>query len=314
MKHASNPDLGYDGSEWDMKIRDKNNPNFWKYGVANLVFLDSLKGKTKIIDIGCGTGGSSIFLADREQRDYIVGIDPIKSMIKVAKQRAIERGLNQKIDFVVCDGRLLPFKKSCFDALVSRGDAFVFLVPQKMALLEFKRVLKSGAVLAIEIDNQRWDPGKPIFFGFEKMRDGAIAYSVEHFDAKRNHTKVFYVLSPDSLLMKQISKKREFAKSKRLQQYVTPSELKKETIEIRYGGLTHWPTAHGLRMLFRKGGFENIEILGDGLLMGLLLDGDQRIMKILRKYPDILFSIEQKLIPYVDPRKAHTIILKATIP
>lgn len=312
MKLEANSYLGYNGPEWDRKIKDKNNPNFWKYGVANLVFLDSLKASKKILDVGCGTGELSIFLAEQESRHYIIGVDPVKGMIKVAKRHRDQRECDG-IHFIICDGRFLPFKHSCFDALVSRGDAFVFLVPQKVALSEFKKVLKSGGVVVIEIDNVRWTPGEKISCNFEKMLDGAIAYSVEHFNVTRNHTKVFYILNPHSTLVKQISENSEFTRVGRLQLSIPLDEIKKETVEIRHGPLTHWPTVDGLKMMFKKAGFKNIEILGDGLLMGLLLDGDQKTTKIMKMHPKLFFEIERKLIRAIDPRKAYTIILKATV-
>jgi SAM-dependent methyltransferase len=142
MKHRAS--LGYYGPEWNKKIQNKDNPHFWKYGVANLIFLDLIKNRKRILDIGCGTGGSTLFLAECAQIDYVIGIDPVKSMIQVAKRHAFERNLNSKTDFLICDGRYLPFKQSRFDALVSRGDAFVFLIPQEMPFLSSKEYWKKS--------------------------------------------------------------------------------------------------------------------------------------------------------------------------
>ncbi|MDH5634774.1 MAG: class I SAM-dependent methyltransferase [Candidatus Bathyarchaeota archaeon] len=314
MKSKANFYLGYCGPEWDKKIQDKDNPNFWKYGVANLVFADLMKGRKSILDVGCGTGGLTLFLAEHGEFDYIVGMDPVKSMVEVARQHAFQRSLADRTDFVIGDGRYLPFRQLYFDALVSRGDAFVFLVPQKTALIEFKRVLKNGAVVVIEIDNVRWKPGETISSGFEKMINGAIAYSVESFDVRRDHVKVFYVLNPQSTIVKKIRSDDEFVKTGRLKREFPLKEIRKAAIETRQGSVTHWPTLDEIRMLFRQAGFKNIEIFGDGLLMGLLQEGDQKMTATMKKQPELFFEIERKLIPFIDPRKGHTIILKAEMP
>jgi len=314
MKDKANFYLGYYGPEWDKKIQDKDNPNFWKYGVANLVFLDLIKERKRVLDIGCGTGGSTLFLAEQQQFDFIIGIDPLRSMIDIAKQYVSQRSLSHKVGFVVCDGRRLPFKQSFFNALVSRGDAFVFLVPQKMALLEFKRVLKNGAVVVIEIDNVCWKPGRIISYGFERMMDGNVAYFVEHFDAKRNHVKVFYVLNPQSIILRKIREDEEFVQKGKLKRRFPLKEIRKETVETRRGAVTHWPSIDEMKTLFKEGGFENLEIFGNGLLIGWLEEGDSKVTKAMKKHPELFFEIERKLIPFIDPRKAHTIILKAIVP
>lgn len=314
MKNGADFNLGYFGPEWDKKIHDKDNPNFWKYGVANLVFRDFVKGKKSVLDIGCGTGGSTLFLAEQAQLDHIVGIDPVRSMAKVAKQHAFQRNINHKTDFIVCDGRHLPFRHSCFDALVSRGDTFVFLVPQKIALVEFRRVLGNEAVVVVEIDNVRWKPGKVVSCSFAKMHDGAVAYSVEHFDVKRDHFKVFHVLDPHGAILKKVCSDDEFIRTGRLERRFPLREIRKETIETKRGVVTHWPSLDEIRMLFMKGGFKDTEIMGDGLLMGLLLNGDQRVTKAMKMQPELFFEIERKLIPFIDPRRAYTIILKAIAP
>lgn len=314
MRNKADLYLGYYGPEWNKKTRDKDNPNFWKYGVANLVFLDLVKHKRKVLDVGCGTGGSTIFLAEHAQPEYIVGVDPVESMIKVAKHKASQRNLDQKTDFILCDGRNLPFQRLCFDALVSRGDAFVFLVPQESALHDFKRVLKNDAVVIIEIDNVRWKPGKVLSYCIEKTADGAVAYSVEYFDAKRNHFKIFYILNPNSRMVEKISVNDEFIKTGRLKRRFPLKEIRRETVETRRGTVTHWPTVNEVKMLFKKVGFRKIEVFGDGLLMGLLLEGDQKVVKVIQKQPKLFFEIEKKLIPFIDPKKAHTIILRAVVP
>jgi hypothetical protein len=54
--------------------------------------------------------------------------------------------------------------------------------------------------------------------------------------------------------------------------------------------------------------------MGDGLLMKLLLDGDKAIIEAMKRDPKLFFEIEKRLVPYVNPNKAPTMILRATVP
>jgi len=91
-------------------------------------------------------------------------------------------------------------------------------------------------------------------------------------------------------------------------------KVKKETIEIGQGVSTHWSIAKGLYTLFRKSGFTEVQVMGDGLLMKLLLDGDKAIIEAMKRDPQLFFEIEKRLVPYVNPNKAPTMILRATVP
>jgi len=302
----------YYGPEWNEKIKDSSNPNFWKYGVANLVFLDYVRDRKLILDVGCGTGGSTFFLAEHGKTELIVGVDVVKSMIHVAKISGTKKGLSHKTCFVICDGRYLPFKVSCFDALVSRGDVFCFLTPLKDAVHEFKRVLSSSAVVVIEMDNRRdWKPGTIVSTSFQKMPDGRIAYLVEAIDSRRNHITTSHILDPKGRIVKDISGDAEFTKKGHKTWEYPLCDIKKETIEIRLGVPTHWPTVKELRSLFKKSGYGDIEIKGDGLLMKLILNGEKAITGAMKRQPALFLKMEHKLIHFIDPDKSPTIILKA---
>jgi ubiquinone/menaquinone biosynthesis C-methylase UbiE len=302
----------YYGPAWDEKIGDRDHPNFWKYGVANLVFLDYVGEKRVILDVGCGTGGSTLFLAERGRAELLIGVDVVKSMVRVAKTNAVEKRLSAKTDFVVCDGRYLPFKPSCFDSLVSRGDAFCFLVPLKDAVHEFRRVLSHHAIVVIEVDNRTdWKPGSIVSTGFQKMTDGRVAYLVEVFDSGRNHTTTYHVLDVRGRIVKEVSGDAEFVVKGHKKCEYPLSEVAKETVETRQGVRTHWPTVTELRYLFTGNGYKDVEIRGAGLLMKLMLDGEKAIVNAMKRQPQLFFRMEHDLIDLVDPEKSPTIILKA---
>jgi len=239
----------------------------------------------------------------------------VKDMIRVAKKNAINRGLDQKICFLICDGRHLPFKSSCFEALISRGDAFYFLVPLKRTAQELKRVMKPKGVVILEMDNRADRKiGTIVSTGFQKTPDGKITYLVETFTTKRNRRAISYILDPNGEIAKKVSSDSEFQEKGYKAWEYSLQKVKKETIEIRQGVLTHWSTAKGLHTLFKKDGFSEVQVMGDGLLMKLLLDGDKAIIEAMKKDPQLFFEIEKRLVPYVNPNKAPTIILRATVP
>jgi len=305
----------YHGPEWDRKISNPDHPNFWKYGVANLIFLDHIKGKMLVLDLGCGTGGSTFFLAEHGDAEWIIGVDLVKDMIQVAKKNAINRGLDQKTCFLVCDGRYLPFKATCFEALISRGDAFCFLVPLKRTVQELRRIMKPEGVIVLEMDNRAdWKIGTIVSTGFQKKPDGKITYLVETFTTKRNHRAISYFLDPNGEIAKKVSSDSEFQEKGYKAWEYSLQKVKKETIEIGQGVSTHWSTAKGLYTLFKKSGFTEVQVMGDGLLMKLLLDGDKAIIEAMKRDPKLFFKIEKRLVPYVNPNKALTMILRATVP
>ena len=305
----------YHGLEWDRKISNPDNPNFWKYGVANLIFLDYVEDKKLVLDLGCGSGGSTFFLAEHGKAEWIVGVDLVRDMIKEAKKNAIKRGLDRKTFFLICDGRYLPFKASCFEALISRGDVFCFLVPLKNTVQELKRVITPKGVIVLEMDNRTdWKPSTTISTSFQKTLDGKIAYLVEVFTTKRNHRTISYILDPNGKIIKKVAGDPEF-KEKGYKAWKYPlQKVKEETIEIRQGVPTHWPTVKELFSLFKKSGFTEVQVMGNGLLMKLLLDGDEAIIEAMKRDPQLFFEIEKRLVPYVNPNRAPTMILRATAP
>jgi len=304
----------YRGVEWDRKISDPDNPNFWKYGVANLIFLDCIRDKKVVLDLGCGTGDSTFFLAEHGEAEWIVGVDLVRDMIEAAKKNATNRGLDRKVFFLVCDGRYLPFKDSCFEALVSRGDAFCFLVPHKSTVQELKRVMKPKGVMVLEMDNRTdWKPGTIISTSLQKTPDGKIAYVVEIFTTKRSHRTTSYILDSNGKIVKNVEEDPEFREKGYKKLEYSLQRVKEETLEIRKGVPTHWPTVKELRALF-KDGFTAVQVVGDGLLMKLLLDGDKAVVEAMKRNHQLFLNLEKRLASYINPNKAPTVVLTATVP
>ena len=108
--------------------------------------LDKLDRGISVLDIGCGTGNTSIELAKKGFK--VTGIDISDNRISSAKKRAEE--MNLPIDFVVGDVEDLNFEDNSFD-LIHCAAILHHLASVEDDLMGFKRVLtEKGSIIATE--------------------------------------------------------------------------------------------------------------------------------------------------------------------
>lgn len=105
-----------------------------------------LRGVT-VLDIGCGSGGITLALAQEYGAGRVVGIDVEQPVLDLARERADARGLQDRVEFVQVQPGPLPFPERSFDVVFSK-DSMIH-VPDKEALFEdVIRVLVPGGWLA----------------------------------------------------------------------------------------------------------------------------------------------------------------------
>jgi ubiquinone/menaquinone biosynthesis C-methylase UbiE len=114
--------------------------------IDRLAELCQLGQESKVLVVGCGTGGNSVYLANK-YGCQIVGIDIAEHMIKHAQERAENLGLADRVVFRVGDAYDLEFPDDSFDVVLT---VFVsqFLDPGR-AYPGFLRVLRHGGYLGI---------------------------------------------------------------------------------------------------------------------------------------------------------------------
>ncbi len=105
--------------------------------VFPLVKKIGIKDKV-ILDFGCGHGVDAVKFVELGAKK-VVGIDPSKPMIDLAKQV----NSNSKIKFIVTDGNTLPLKGNQFD-LVFANFVIHYLKDTEQQFAEIARVLKPG--------------------------------------------------------------------------------------------------------------------------------------------------------------------------
>jgi ubiquinone/menaquinone biosynthesis C-methylase UbiE len=95
----------------------------------------------RLLDIACGTGEPAISLATLlDAEGEVVGVDISSAPLKIAEERATQRGLTNAC-FQQADAHHLPFAENSFDCITSRLGV-MFFVDLPLALSEMRRVLR----------------------------------------------------------------------------------------------------------------------------------------------------------------------------
>ncbi len=138
--------------------------------------------RTKILDIGCGTGRHSIELA---KRGYTVtGIDLSESMLNIAKEKASREEL--LIDFIQVDARKLSFRDEFDLAIMICEGAFPLMETDEMnfeILKHTSNALKSKGKFIFTTLNGLFPLFHSVkeFLENESVNDNA-SYEDHHFD------------------------------------------------------------------------------------------------------------------------------------
>jgi ubiquinone/menaquinone biosynthesis C-methylase UbiE/uncharacterized protein YbaR (Trm112 family) len=104
-----------------------------------------IKGAESVLDMGCGTGWSSLYLARRGHR--VVGFDPSASSMKLAKRYSISQG--EYIEYLVGALGYIAFKPQTFDAVFALHS--IHHVPrlrEEMAIV--RKWLREGGAIALD--------------------------------------------------------------------------------------------------------------------------------------------------------------------
>ncbi len=95
------------------------------------------KSVRSILDLGCGTGGHTLILAERGYE--VTGIDLSQGMLEIARKKAKERKLN--VEFIQGDIRNMELNQK-FDAVISMFAVISYQITNEDLTSVFKTALK----------------------------------------------------------------------------------------------------------------------------------------------------------------------------
>lgn len=107
----------------------------------------NIKAGMKVLDAGCGVGGSAIWLA-KNRGAYVTGITIVEQQLNRARRLVKESHLEDKVDFLLRDYRKTGFPDNTFD-VVWAIESMVYADNKKDFLSEACRVLKPGGRLIV---------------------------------------------------------------------------------------------------------------------------------------------------------------------
>lgn len=125
---------------------ERQGPGAPKETLKALGFIDGLTEKSKVADLGCGTGGQTMVLA-QHLPCKIIGVDSCQDFINRFEQNALDKKLQDKAKGIIGDMKDLPFQEGELDLIWAEGS--IYNIGFERGLNEWRKYLKQGGYVAI---------------------------------------------------------------------------------------------------------------------------------------------------------------------
>ena len=159
----------------------------------------SINKNSKIIDIGCGFGNNLTPFIDLEAK--VCGVEIDKNICEVTKKILKKKYPNKNFKISVGHNRLIPFKDSYFDLLITNTLHYENNLENiNKALTEYSRVIKKNKFLYITTTGNQHD-----FFKKTKKISNNI-YKITNRKDKLRFGQTFFFFENEKILKKILDK------------------------------------------------------------------------------------------------------------
>ncbi|MDP4292121.1 MAG: class I SAM-dependent methyltransferase [Bacteroidota bacterium] len=125
---------------------ERQGPGSPEVTIQALSFIDNIAYESRIADIGCGTGGQTIVLAQHLQ-GRITAIDLFPAFIDKLNSNIRKLNLQDKIEGVVGSMDRLPFQDEELDLIWCEGA--IYNIGFERGINEWRKFLKPGGFIAV---------------------------------------------------------------------------------------------------------------------------------------------------------------------
>ncbi|MCX5447361.1 class I SAM-dependent methyltransferase [Streptomyces libani] len=135
---------GDDGRYW-VQHRERQEARYRRL-TPHLMAAAGIQADSRVLDIGCGSGGTSLEAARAAAEGAVLGVDVSAPMLAEARKQAAGSGLPQ-VTFERGDAQVHRFEDGAFDIAISRFGVMFFADPEA-AFANIARALRPGGQLA----------------------------------------------------------------------------------------------------------------------------------------------------------------------
>jgi ubiquinone/menaquinone biosynthesis C-methylase UbiE len=129
--------------------------------------------RSKILDLGCGRGSTTILIAETF-RCHVIGVDIDNDLLSAAKENTKKRNLDNLAEFRYANIENLPFEDNVFDGAIAQ--AVLVFTDKNKALREISRVIKPrGFIGVIELSWKK----PPTEFIARRVKETLCSVSLE---------------------------------------------------------------------------------------------------------------------------------------